>query len=80
MPHRSVLAGSGCLQALGQALRAQRLERALTQEALAVDAEVERSYLGAIERGEVNVTAHVLCRICAAMQLKPSELFLSAGY
>lgn len=78
MPHRSVLAGSECLQALGKALRAHRVERALTQEALAVDADVERSYLGAIERGEVNVTAYVICKLCAAMALKPSELFSRA--
>ena len=79
MPHKSVLAGDKTLRALGIALRAARKERGLSQELLAVDAGVERSYLGAIERAEVNVTVEVITRICRALKVKPSELFANAG-
>lgn len=79
MPHKSVLAGDKSLKALGEALRAVRKERGLSQEELAVDASVERSYLGAIERAEVNVTVEVVTRICRALKVKPSELFANAG-
>ena len=79
MPHKSVLAGEPKLKALGAALRAARHDRGLSQEDLATDAHVERSYLGAIERAEVNVTLIVLTRVCRALKLKPSELLLKAG-
>jgi transcriptional regulator with XRE-family HTH domain len=79
MPHKSILAGDKSLRALGAAVRAARRELGLKQEDLAVDAEVERSYLGAIERAEVNVTIVVVARICKALKIKPSELFAKAG-
>lgn len=60
-------------------MRAARKERGLSQEELAVDADVERSYLGAIERAEVNVTLEVIARICGALKIKPSELLAKAG-
>ncbi len=78
MPHKSVLAGERRLKAVGVALRECRKEIGLSQEALAVDASVERSYLGAIERGEVNVTLLVVARLCRALNIKPSELLARA--
>ena len=65
--------------ALGGALRDARRQRGLSQEALAVDAEVERSYLGAIERGEVNLTVMVLTKICRELKVKPSAMLEGAG-
>ncbi len=57
-------AGDKALVALGAALRDLRKERSLTQEALAIEAEIERSYLGAIERGEVNLSFMILDKLC----------------
>ena len=37
---------------VGQNVRRIRLERGVSQEALAYDAEIDRSYLGSLERGE----------------------------
>lgn len=79
MPHKSTHAGNRALVALGKALRAARKEKGLSQEDLATDAEVERSYLGAIERGEVNVTVLVIARVCRELKVKPSELMARAG-
>jgi transcriptional regulator with XRE-family HTH domain len=80
MPHKSKLfAGNKALVALGQALRDVREAQGLSQEALATDATVERSYLGAIERAEVNLTVMILLRICAELKIKPSELMTKAG-
>ncbi len=59
-------------------MREFRRESGLSREALAVDASVERSYLGAIERGEVNVTLLVVARLCRALNIKPSELLARA--
>jgi transcriptional regulator with XRE-family HTH domain len=51
----------------------------LSQEALAVDADMDRSYVGGIGRGEHNVTVMNLVKIAEALQVKPSELMETAG-
>lgn len=65
------------LQELGTRIRAQRKRIGLTQEALALVANVDRSYYGAVERGERNITFTVLCRLCVA--LKCDVAALTAG-
>jgi transcriptional regulator with XRE-family HTH domain len=64
---------------LGAAVRARRLELGLSQEALADFAEIDRSHMGKIERGERNVTFLNILRIAKAIQRKPSELLGDAG-
>ncbi|WEK44372.1 MAG: helix-turn-helix transcriptional regulator [Candidatus Sphingomonas colombiensis] len=56
------------LRELGRRIRAQRKRIGLTQEQLALLAEVDRSYFGAIERGERNVTFTTLNRLCIALR------------
>lgn len=56
------------LHELGRRVRAQRKHIGLTQEQLALVAGVDRSYYGAVERGERNVTFTVLCRLCLALR------------
>jgi ribosome-binding protein aMBF1 (putative translation factor) len=73
-------AGEQVLVDLGVAIRAARLGMGLSQEALAVDAGLDRSYMGGIERGEHNLTAMNLVKISTALQLKPSELLKTSGY
>jgi transcriptional regulator with XRE-family HTH domain len=67
------------LKRLGAAVRAARKERALSQEALADAAGIDRSHMGKIERGERNVTLLNLTRIAKAMGCNPSDLLASAG-
>lgn len=59
---------------LGRRIRAQRKRIGLTQEQLALVADVDRSYYGAIERGERNVTFTVLYRLCLALRCDISLL------
>jgi transcriptional regulator with XRE-family HTH domain len=73
-------AGEQVLVDLGLAIRKTRLAMKLSQEALAVDAGLDRSYMGGIERGEHNVTAMNLVKIAGALGIEPSMLFLNAGY
>ena len=56
------------LTELGKRIRAQRKRIGLTQEQLALVADVDRSYYGAVERGERNITFTVLCRLCLALR------------
>jgi transcriptional regulator with XRE-family HTH domain len=62
------------LHELGRRIRAQRKSIGLTQEALALVANVDRSYYGAVERGERNLTFTVLCRLCGALQCDVAAL------
>ncbi|MDN7676735.1 helix-turn-helix transcriptional regulator [Burkholderia oklahomensis] len=69
----------GNLVSLGAAIRARRKELVMSQEALADFAEIDRSHMGKIERGERNVTFMNIVRIARGLQLLPSELLYSAG-
>jgi DNA-binding XRE family transcriptional regulator len=72
-------AGDPVLVALGEAIRRVRTGAGLSQEALAVDADLDRSYMGGIERGEHNMTVMNIVKIADALKLKPSTLLDSAG-
>lgn len=63
----------------GAAVRARRLALDLSQEALADYAEIDRSHMGKIERGERNVTFLNIIKIANAIQCRPSDLFADAG-
>lgn len=69
----------GSLERLGEAVRAGRKARALSQEALADAAGIDRSHMGKIERGERNLTFLNIARIAKAMGCKPSDLMAAAG-
>lgn len=45
-----------------------------TQEQLADNAGIDRSYIGGVERGERNLTFTVLCQICVAMKCDVAAL------
>jgi transcriptional regulator with XRE-family HTH domain len=62
------------LAELGSRIRAQRKRIGLTQEQLALVAEVDRSYFGAVERGERNITFTVLCRLAMALECDVATL------
>ena len=80
MPRQSVKTDSdGVLRQLGAAIRAARLERKLSQEALADAAGIDRSHMGKIERGERNVSVLNVARVSAALNLSVAALMTSAG-
>lgn len=69
----------GQLKALGEAVRAARKARGMSQEALADAAGIDRSHMGKIERGERNLTFLNVTKIAAALNGPPSELLRKAG-
>lgn len=69
---------NGDLAAFGAAVRARRKEIKLSQEALADLAEIDRSHMGKIERGERNVTLLNILKIAGALAVKPSDLLRNA--
>lgn len=55
------------LEELGNRIREKRKARGWTQEELAAKADIDRSYIGGVERGERNLTFTMLCEICSAL-------------
>jgi transcriptional regulator with XRE-family HTH domain len=72
-------AGNPVLVSLGKTVRYLRAERKVSQEALASGANLDRSYMGGIERGEHNITILNLMKIAVQLDLKMSDLFEKAG-
>lgn len=62
------------LHELGSRIRAQRKHIGLTQEQLALVAGVDRSYFGAVERGERNITFMTLYQLCLALRCDVAAL------
>ena len=60
-------------------LRRIRVRRGLSQERLAFDAGVDRSYVGGLERQEENPTVDVLDRLAKTLAVHVSEFFCGAG-
>jgi transcriptional regulator with XRE-family HTH domain len=60
-------------------VRRIRVALGVSQERLAFDAGVDRSYLGGMERGEANPTVDVLERIATTLGVSLSELFVEIG-
>lgn len=56
-------------------LRRLRVSRHLSQEALAADAEVDRSYVGRLERAVENPTVDLLDRLASTLGIDISEFF-----
>jgi transcriptional regulator with XRE-family HTH domain len=61
-------------EAFGLVLRGLRKERGLSQEALALDAGIQRNYVSLIERGINQPTITTIFKLAIALKVRPSEL------
>jgi transcriptional regulator with XRE-family HTH domain len=64
--------------AFGQTLRELRAERGMSQEAVALEAGLNRGYYSGIERGVRNVALANIVKIAAALSVPASEVFMRA--
>lgn len=60
---------------IGWNLRRLRVDKGLSQERLALEAGIDRSYVGRVERGMENVTVSTLEAISLTLNVHVSELF-----
>jgi transcriptional regulator with XRE-family HTH domain len=58
-------------------LRAWRLRRGLSQEALALEAEVDRTFVSQIERGVGNPSLRILCKLAEQLEVDVAVLLKS---
>jgi transcriptional regulator with XRE-family HTH domain len=61
--------------AFGQRVRDIRVKRGLSQEGLAEICELDRSYIGGVERGERNVSLINIRKIAKALNVSAREFF-----
>ncbi|WP_394133073.1 helix-turn-helix domain-containing protein [Marinobacter nauticus] len=63
------------LKKFGQKLRDIRKGKKLSQEELAHLCQLDRTYIGGVERGERNISLVNILRICKSLDISPSMLF-----
>ena len=60
--------------AFGKVLREQRAARGISQEALALSSDVDRTFVSQMERGIRQPTLTTLCKLARALEVQPSTL------
>jgi transcriptional regulator with XRE-family HTH domain len=65
-------------RAVGKAIRRRRETAGLSQEALAAESGLHRTYIGSVERGERNLSLQNLQAISGALNCTASELLHEA--
>ena len=78
MPNLSRKRQDPVLVALGEAIRRIRLSKDISQEQLALLAEVDRSYVGQVERGDNNVAVLTLARLAGVLDISIAKLMQEA--
>ena len=66
------------VQLLGVNVRRYRKLRGMTQEQLALEVEMERSYISDLERGTRNPSVRALGRLAQALDVEPKALLDAA--
>lgn len=61
-------------QLMGERVRALRVARGFSQEELGERSGLHRTYIGHIERGEVNASLLNICKVAAALEADAAEL------
>jgi transcriptional regulator with XRE-family HTH domain len=65
------------VQLLGKNVRRYRKDRGMTQEQLALEAEMERSCVSDLERGTRNPSVRALDRLAKALDVEPHQLLMA---
>ncbi len=61
----------------GKKLKALRLSKKLSQEKLALEADLDRTYIPSIEKGERNVSLEVIYKLAKALDISVIDFFKS---
>jgi transcriptional regulator with XRE-family HTH domain len=60
-------------------LRRARHAKRLSQEALAADADIDRTYISALERGVYSATIDMVAKLALILEVQPADLLRSNG-
>jgi transcriptional regulator with XRE-family HTH domain len=78
MLHHGLMAGKDEVRVqkdFGKRIRKIRYEKGLSQENLALACDLDRTYIGGVERGERNISLVNIHRIAKALNIHVRELF-----
>lgn len=64
------------LKVIGKNIRSYRQKAGLSQERLAELSGLHRTYVGAVERGERNISALNISKVANALRIKPHQLLI----
>jgi transcriptional regulator with XRE-family HTH domain len=65
---------SDLIQKFAEKLRVLRGEKNISQDTLSKLTDIDRSYIGRIDRGEVNISLDKLFKIAKALKCQPADL------
>lgn len=65
---------AGLETAFGSALRELRNQRALSQEALAFEAELARNYISQLELGSKSPSLRTIFKLCSVLEISPASM------
>jgi transcriptional regulator with XRE-family HTH domain len=65
---------------VGQRIKTLRKHLGLSQEALALKAEVDRTYMTDVENGRRNISIEILEKIIAALEVSVTDFFTSQEF
>ena len=65
---------AGLEKAFGSALREMRNQRALSQEALAFEAELARNYISQLELGSKSPSLRTIFKLCMVLETSPAAM------
>ena len=67
------------LKAFGRKMYYLRVELKLSQEQLAERAQLDRTYISSVERGQRNISLLNICKLAAALEVVPESLLTNLG-
>lgn len=73
-PHRSAIFRMNLRDVLAKNLRGARHDRGLSQEALADEAGVDRTYVSALERSVYAASVDMIEKLAGVLDVEPAEL------
>jgi transcriptional regulator with XRE-family HTH domain len=59
----------------GNKVKMLRLEKGLSQEALALEADLDRTYIPSIEKGKRNISLEVIYKLAKALDIEVADFF-----
>ncbi len=74
-----MLSDADIRNSFGKRLRELRLARGLSQEELALRCNLDRSYIGQVERGERNISLINIYKVASGLGVAPHETLLPPG-
>ena len=67
-------------RAFGATLREIRLDKKMSQEVLAFEAELSRTYISLLELGEKSPSLRSLYKLCEVLDVRPSSVLQDVEY